>query len=125
MSRLAFVFQPTTAPPAPTLCSFPMRERHFQAVCFRDKLLSKTPVVVEYSPQLVTGSAIFLAFKLGVTDIYSKALPTIALQKTSSQKTTVEGASFARFAPRAVLSAAVCCLPVYNLRIIRMYFVQI
>jgi hypothetical protein len=102
-----------------------MRERHFQAVCFRDKLLSKTPVVVEYSPQLVTGSAIFLAFKLGVTDIYSKALPTIALQKTSSQKTTVEGASFARFAPRAVLSAAVCCLPVYNLRIIRMYFVQI
>ena len=52
-------------------------------------------MVVEYSPQLVTGSAIFLAFKLGVTDIYSKALPTTALQKTSSQKTTVEGAFFA------------------------------
>jgi hypothetical protein len=53
-------------------------------------------VAVEYGPQLVSGSAIFLAFKLGVTDIYSKALPTIALQKTSSQKTTVEGAFFAR-----------------------------
>jgi hypothetical protein len=61
-----------------------------------DKSVSKTPVAVEYGPQLVSGSAIFLAFKLGVTDIYSKALPTTALQKTSSQKTTVEGAFFAR-----------------------------
>jgi hypothetical protein len=49
-------------------------------------------VVVEYGPQLVSGSAIFLAFKLGVTDIYSKTLPTIALHKTSSRKATVEGA---------------------------------
>jgi hypothetical protein len=34
-------------------------------------------VTVEYGPQLVNGSAIFLAFKLGVTDIYSKTLPTV------------------------------------------------
>ena len=61
-------------------------------VC-RDKSVSKTTVVVEYGPQLVSGSAIFLAFKLGVSDIYSKTLPSIALQKTSSQKATVEGAS--------------------------------
>ena len=61
-----------------------------------DKSVSKTPVAVEYGPQLVSGSAIFLAFKLGVTDIYSKSLPTTALQKTSSQRTTVEGACFAR-----------------------------
>jgi hypothetical protein len=68
-----------------------------------DASVSKTPVAVEYGPQLVSGSAIFLAFKLGVTDIYSKSLPTAALQKTSSQKTTVEGAFFAHFAPRASL----------------------
>jgi hypothetical protein len=60
-----------------------------------DKSVSKTPVAVEYGPQLVSGSAIFLAFKLGVTDIYSKALPTVALQKTSAQRATEEGASVA------------------------------
>jgi hypothetical protein len=55
-----------------------------------DKSVSKTTVAVEYGPQLVGGPAIFFAFKLGVSDIYSKALPTIALQKTSTRKATTE-----------------------------------
>ncbi len=53
--------------------------------------MSKMPVAVDYGPQLVSGTAIFLAFQLGVTDIYSKTLPTIALQKTTLRKTTVGG----------------------------------
>ena len=60
--------------------------------CFRDRSVSKTSVAVEYGPQLVSGAAIFLAFKLGAMDIYSKLLPTVALQKTSSQRATAEGA---------------------------------
>ena len=61
----------------------------------RDTSVSRTPVSVEYGPQLVSGSTLFLAFKLGVTDIYSKTLPTVALQKTSTQRATEEGASVA------------------------------
>ena len=57
----------------------------------RDTSVSRTPVTVEYGPQLVSGSALFLAFKLGVTEIYSKTLPTVALQKTSTQRATEEG----------------------------------
>ena len=61
-------------------------------------------VTVEYGPQLVNGSAIFLAFKLGVTDIYSKTLPTIALQKTASRRTTVAGALLTHAASRSCLT---------------------
>ena len=68
----------------------------------RDTSVSRTPVTVEYGPQLVSGSALFLAFKLGVTDIYSKTLPTIALHKTSSRKATAEGAPAAPAGFRSV-----------------------
>ena len=61
-------------------------------------------VTVEYGPQLVNGSAIFLAFKLGVTDIYSKTLPTVALQKTASRRTTVAGALLTHAASRSCLA---------------------
>jgi hypothetical protein len=61
-------------------------------------------VTVEYGPQLVNGSAIFLAFKLGVTDIYSKTLPTVALQKTASRRTTVAGALLTHAASRSCLT---------------------
>ena len=36
----------------------------------RDKSVSKTVVAVEYGPQLVSGGAVFFAFKLGVSDLY-------------------------------------------------------
>jgi hypothetical protein len=64
-------------------------------------------VTVEYGPQLVNGSAIFLAFKLGVTDIYSKTLPTVALQKTASRRTTVAGALLTHAASRWGLASRI------------------
>ena len=87
-----------------------MREHGRDVRVCRDTSLSKTPVTVDYGPQIVSGSAVFLAFKLGVSDVYSKTLPTIALQKTSSQKTTAEGAFVA---PKLRATSAALCLPAH------------